>query len=75
MEKKIIENKEEMKINVEQMEHRMDGNMKINMDGMENNMYENKEEIQKSIKELQSSMSSMIFHALDDILPKGDIKM
>jgi hypothetical protein len=27
------------------------------------------------MNELQNSMSSMIFHALDERLPKGDIKM
>jgi hypothetical protein len=33
------------------------------------------ENIQKSMKELQNSLSSMMFHALDDRLSKGDIKM
>jgi len=28
----------------------------------------------KSMKELQNSMSSMIFHVLDERIPKGDIK-
>jgi hypothetical protein len=46
---------------------------------MENKMEENKndikEEIQISMKEMQNSMSSMIFQALDERLPKGDIKM
>ena len=37
-------------------------------------MDENKVEIQKSMEELQNSLSSMIFHALDERLPKGDIK-
>jgi hypothetical protein len=34
-----------------------------------------KEEIQNSMKEMQNFMSSMIFQALDERLPKGDIKM
>jgi hypothetical protein len=42
---------------------------------MKKKMDENKEEIQKSMKELENSMSSMIFQALDEKLPKGDIKM
>jgi hypothetical protein len=64
MEKKIIINKEEMKINMEQMENNMDKRMD-----------ENKEEIQKSMKELQTSSYFVIFHASDERLPKGDIKM
>jgi hypothetical protein len=38
-------------------------------------MDENKEEIQKSIKELQNSLYPVIFHSLDVRLSKGDIKM
>jgi gas vesicle protein len=66
--------------NREQIEHKMDETMKINMvetenkihkkmnensPHMENKMDENKEEIQKSMKELQNSLSSIIFLALD----------
>jgi hypothetical protein len=40
---------------------------------IERNMKENKEEIQNSMKEMQNSMSS-ICQALDERLPKGDIK-
>jgi hypothetical protein len=42
---------------------------------MDKKMDENKVEIQKAIKELQNSLSPMIFQALDERLPKGDIKM
>jgi gas vesicle protein len=62
--KKIIENKEEMK-----------RNMDDNKNSMKKKMDENKEEIQKTMKELQNCMSSMMFQALDERLPKGDIKM
>jgi hypothetical protein len=46
----------------------IENKMKMNMD-------ENKEEIQISMREMQNSMSFMIFEALDGRLPKGDIKM
>jgi hypothetical protein len=42
---------------------------------MEKNMDENKKEIQNSMKELKISISSMFFQAIDERLPKGDIKM
>jgi hypothetical protein len=49
------------------------------MDDMENKMEENKneikEEIPNSMKEMQKSISSMIFQALDERFPKGYIKM
>jgi len=31
-------------------------------------------EMQSSMKEMQNSMSSMFFQALDERIPKGDIK-
>jgi hypothetical protein len=49
--------------------------MKINIDEMENKMDENKIEIQNHMKELQNSLSSMIFQDLYERIPKGDIKM
>jgi hypothetical protein len=64
MKNKMDENTEEMKINIDEMESKMDKNMD-----------ENKVEIEKSMKELQKSLSSTIFQAVDEIPPKGDIKM
>jgi hypothetical protein len=52
--------------------------MENKMDDMENKMEENKNdikrEIQNSMKEMQN-MSSLIFQALNERFPKGDIKM
>jgi hypothetical protein len=42
---------------------------------MDKKMDANKVEIQKSMKELQNSLFSMIFQALDERLPKLYIKM
>ena len=42
---------------------------------MDENKNDLKEEIQKSMKELKNSMSSMIFHALDESHSKENIKM
>jgi hypothetical protein len=67
---KIDENKIYMESKMDEMEKKMDEN---NND-MKKNMDENKEEIQKSMNELKNYMSSMIFHALYERLPKGDIK-
>jgi TolA-binding protein len=47
--------------------------MKKNMDDMENKN-DIKREIQNSMKEMQN-MASLIFQAIDEIFPKGDIKM
>jgi len=59
------------------MENNMEG-MKNNMDDMENKMEENKNdikiEIRNSMKEMEN-MSSMIFQAIDERFPKGDIKI
>jgi len=71
MEKTITKNKEKMKRNMDEMENKMDEKNT----NMKNKMDENKEEIQKIMKELQNSLSSMIFHALDERIPKRDIKM
>jgi hypothetical protein len=49
--------------------------MDENKNDMKMNMDKNKEDIQKPMEELKKSMSSMIFHALDERLHKGDIKM
>jgi chromosome segregation ATPase len=73
---------QEMEKKMEKMENKMDENkndMKKktdeNKNDMKKKMDENKEEIQKYMNELKNSMSSMIFHALYERLPKGDIKM
>jgi hypothetical protein len=77
---------ETIKINMVEMENNMDKKMNENsahmeykldkkMDDMKNKMDENKEEIQKTMKELQNYLSSMIFHVLDERISKGDIKM
>jgi predicted nucleic acid-binding Zn-ribbon protein len=61
---------------IQVMEGKMDG-MENKMDDMENKMEENKngikKEIQNYMKEMKK-MSSMIFQALDEKFPKGDIK-
>jgi hypothetical protein len=50
------------------MENKIDNKM----NEMKNKMDEN---MQKSTMEFQNSLSSTMFHALDDRLSKGDIKM
>jgi hypothetical protein len=64
MDKKMNENNNEMKINMEEMKKNIDKNMDENM-----------EEIKIYMKELQNSMSSLAIQTLDEKLPKGDIKM
>jgi predicted nucleic acid-binding Zn-ribbon protein len=58
------------------MENNMEG-MKNKMDDMENKMEENKNdikrEIRNSMKEMEN-MSSLIFQAIDERFPEGDIK-
>jgi hypothetical protein len=55
------------------------GKVEKKMDEVENKMDENKKEMEKhrekKMLELQKSMSSMILHALDERVPKGDIKV
>jgi hypothetical protein len=68
MEKKITENKEDIKRNINEMENNMDKKMLENINDMKRKMDENKEEI-------QNSMSSMILHDLDERLPKGYVKI
>jgi hypothetical protein len=53
------------------MENKMDENRKE----MEKKMDKNREHMEKKMLELKIFMSSMILDALDERLPKGDIKM
>jgi hypothetical protein len=49
--------------------------MERNMELVEMNMDENTKHMENKMLELKNSMSSMILHALDERIHKGDIKM
>jgi hypothetical protein len=79
MYKMMNDNRNEMKKNMDEMENNIDKKMDEMEKKMDKKMDENKidikEQIQKLMKEMQNSLSSMIFHALDERISKGNIKM
>jgi len=71
--------KRELEDQIKNKNDEMEKNMDKNKNDMNNKMDENRKEMKKHMEkkmlELKISMSSMILHALDERLPKEDIKL